>query len=135
MIKELNKILKKENKKKIYFRIHVEGEFYNREYFKKWLDIVKKFPNVIFWTYTKNLEIFNNLKEIPKNLYINLSIFNDVNKDNLKKSLKIAEKFNLNLVSNDKNLINNKKIIKCNGYCIKCKACYNKNKNIYIENH
>lgn len=34
-------------------RIHVTGDFFSREYLNMWIDIVRDFPGVTFWTYTK----------------------------------------------------------------------------------
>ena len=34
-------------------RIHVTGDFFSREYLNMWTEIVKDFPGVTFWTYTK----------------------------------------------------------------------------------
>lgn len=35
------------------FRIHVTGDMVNREYAGMWLEIIRKYPGVTFWTYTK----------------------------------------------------------------------------------
>lgn len=34
-------------------RIHVVGDFFAKAYVDTWREIIKKFPNLIFWTYTK----------------------------------------------------------------------------------
>ena len=51
MQKELNKLNCR------YFRIHTCGEFYNQEYFNKWVQIAQNNPDVIFFTYTKNINL------------------------------------------------------------------------------
>ena len=39
------------------FRIHCGGEFFDREYFEKWVSIARKIPGVMFWAYTKEKEL------------------------------------------------------------------------------
>lgn len=34
-------------------RIHAVGDFFSYDYAMMWVDIVKAFPNLVFWTYTK----------------------------------------------------------------------------------
>jgi hypothetical protein len=48
-------LISKENCR--YFRIHSCGEFYSQEYFNKWCTIAKFFPNITFYTYTKNIDL------------------------------------------------------------------------------
>ena len=36
-------------------RLHSSGDFFNQEYFDRWLEIVSAFPNIIFYAYTKSL--------------------------------------------------------------------------------
>jgi len=36
-----------------YFRIHDVGDFYNYEYLEKWVSIMREFPKVKFYAYTK----------------------------------------------------------------------------------
>lgn len=37
-------------------RIHVAGDFFSDLYIEMWKDIVKAFPHVVFWSYTKNIK-------------------------------------------------------------------------------
>lgn len=39
----------------IIVRIHVGGDFFNLRYFKAWIRVAKKFPNIVFYAYTKSL--------------------------------------------------------------------------------
>jgi len=57
MIKEI-----KEKKIKI-LRIHSSGDFYSKEYFKKWIDIIKSCPECMFFGYTRMWRVkgFNQL--------------------------------------------------------------------------
>lgn len=36
-------------------RLHSSGDFYNQEYFDQWLEITTKFPDTVFYAYTKSL--------------------------------------------------------------------------------
>jgi len=67
-VEEISKLIKKQNIK--YFRIHTCGEFYSQEYFDKWVKICKTFPDIIFYTYTKNVDI--KVKR-PKNFTLYIS--------------------------------------------------------------
>ena len=53
-----------------YFRIHTCGEFYSQKYFNDWTDIARHFPEITFFTYTKNINL--NV-ERPKNFILYLS--------------------------------------------------------------
>jgi len=56
-----------------YFRIHASGEFYDQAYINKWASIVKSFPDVIFYAYTKRLGEFDfsSLTALPNFVLIN----------------------------------------------------------------
>ena len=57
--------------KKIYYRIHTDGDFYDIEYIKKWFNICKNNKDIQFYCYTKMVKIFKCLKnEIPDNLTV-----------------------------------------------------------------
>lgn len=40
-----------------FFRMHGGGDFYNQGYLNKWLKIMKNFPKVQFYAYTKSLHL------------------------------------------------------------------------------
>lgn len=51
------------------FRIHADGDFFTQTYFDAWLEVIKKFPKVNFYAYTKSLPFWIRRKsEIPANL-------------------------------------------------------------------
>lgn len=54
---ELDRILKNKSTKQVYVRIHDSGDYYNLEYFQTWLKIAMKYPNVIFYSYTKMVKM------------------------------------------------------------------------------
>lgn len=59
-----------------YVRIHESGDFYNKEYFKAWVEVAKRMPDTKFYAYTKAVvyikEYEKALAEIP-NFTITLS--------------------------------------------------------------
>ena len=66
-------------KKNKFFRWHVAGDILNTEYFENMVEIARKHPDFIFWTYTKNYKVVNEYCEkygrsaIPFNLSIMFS--------------------------------------------------------------
>ena len=69
------------NKKHEYFRIHSSGDFYCQDYVDKWVTIIKDFPRVKFYAYTKRIEDFNfsELLSLPNMNLINSNTPNGVN--------------------------------------------------------
>jgi hypothetical protein len=63
-------------KKADYVRVHDSGDFYSRDYTKKWIKIAKMNPEVRFYAYTNSVEMVKKLK-FPKNWDI---IFSDSGK-------------------------------------------------------
>ena len=52
-------------------RIHDSGDFFNVSYTNLWIELVKNFPKVRFYAYTKSIPYFiNNYNFLPKNLKI-----------------------------------------------------------------
>ena len=46
-------------------RVHASGEFFSIEYIDAWKEIVNTFPDVVFWSYTKNALAENAFDAIP----------------------------------------------------------------------
>ena len=42
-----------------YYRVHASGEFYSQEYVDKWVTIASRFPDIIFYAYTKRKREFD----------------------------------------------------------------------------
>lgn len=59
------------------FRIHWDGDFFNRTYTEAWRDVVETFKDVQFWVYTRVAESARMLKDIG-----NLSLYYSADKDN-----------------------------------------------------
>lgn len=61
------------------FRLHVIGDFYTVEYVEKWIEIIKRLPNVIFFGSTRSwrceflAEGLKRLRDLP-NAYIKASV-------------------------------------------------------------
>lgn len=52
-----------------YIRIHISGDFYSKEYVNKWAKIAEKFPDIIFKTNTKRIDLLQYMKRVfPKNV-------------------------------------------------------------------
>lgn len=65
--------------KKVVFRIHESGDFYNRAYAEKWLAIMRHFEgvkNLVFVAYTKSVVYFDGL-ELPENFKLLASVWDD----------------------------------------------------------
>lgn len=55
-------------------RIHESGDFFSQNYFDAWIEVAKKFPNTIFYAYTKSLTYWvARLNEIPSNFKLTAS--------------------------------------------------------------
>jgi hypothetical protein len=52
-----------------FYRVHSSGDYYNKKYIAKWLEIAKENPTKIFYSYTKSIILFKGL-ELPENLII-----------------------------------------------------------------
>jgi hypothetical protein len=42
-----------------YFRIHASGDFYSQDYVNKWIKVIKAFPSITFYAYTKRAAHFD----------------------------------------------------------------------------
>lgn len=82
--------------KKVVFRIHESGDFYNRAYTNAWLTIARHFEeneNVVFLAYTKSIQWFIEigLEMVPSNFVIRSSIWADTKEY----FVAMTEKFNI----------------------------------------
>ena len=69
----LNELKRKKKLEKV--RIHDSGDFYNKEYLYKWIEIAKAMPNVEFYAYTKRVKLLkDNAAALPSNFTIIYSI-------------------------------------------------------------
>lgn len=111
-----------------YFRIHESGDFYNENYFEKWLSIIKKFPNLKFLAFTKSIFVKKYINELPKNFNLYYSVAEDTDEKNIiwELPLAFAGNYNSSLVKN---------AFECSGSCNNCLYCFNDKKNVYFKIH
>lgn len=50
-------------------RIHDSGDFFTRDYFKQWLQVIEQTPDVFFYAYTKEVEMTKKF-QLPENLVL-----------------------------------------------------------------
>lgn len=68
------------------FRIHWDGDFFSAEYAMAWSSVIKAYPDVNFWVYTRSFFAVPILAGIP-----NLSLYLSADKDNMAEAIKCAE--------------------------------------------
>lgn len=137
---------KKFKDKKVVFRIHESGDFYNLEYTKKWIAIAKHFEskeNIVFMAYTKSIPYFVKLgygsADFPKNLVVRSSLWKDTKLEHLQTT------FQYNMPIYTAATAQEMETAKNNGYnfitchcsdCGNCGLCWNNEiKNIFVKIH
>lgn len=85
------------NGKKVYFRIHESGDFYNQEYFNKWMEIIRYFendPRIVFEAYTKSIRYAiaagYGISDFPSNFIVRASVWDDTKVE----ELELIERYN-----------------------------------------
>lgn len=83
-ISEMNDAIDKQRKSRPnlkHIRIHSIGDFYDYEYFLKWIEIINSNPDITFTIYVKNFAVLKKYKDenrqVPKNLNVLLSFYPD----------------------------------------------------------
>lgn len=80
--KEINLQITRAKKKPSAIRIHASGELESASELQGWVDVAKNHPGIMFYLYTKNYEavdkVLNKEKELPKNFFINISIWHNI---------------------------------------------------------
>jgi len=127
--------------RKIIFRIHESGDFYNREYVRKWIFIINYFAHdsrIKFVAYTKSIVFFKNIDiNGMKNFTLRYSLWADTKAD----QKAIAENMEMPtytaLSKEDIARLEKNSFFKCECKdCGTCLACFNKNiKRIICEIH
>ena len=67
-IKEAQRLALKRGKQDCIIRIHDSGDFFSDEYAQKWFNVIRQFPTVVFYAYTKQVSYFKSLADTPENL-------------------------------------------------------------------
>jgi hypothetical protein len=124
--------------KEQYFRLHMGGDFFNEDYTYAWKHVIKEWPLVKFWTYTRSLFAIPILADC-KNLSLYLSC-DPVNQEEVLKAYEPYREYsNIAIAwmgnSFPENLVNDRKYLKCpevskklkstkdEGACSRCRAC------------
>jgi len=127
---EMTANIKRLNKKGIYkyFRIHESGDFYSEEYFIKWLNIVKRFPDIKFLAFTKSKFVKKYVDQLPDNFHIYFSVWADTNLEDIVWDLPMA-------FAGDYRHILDKDVFQCTGKCEECLHCFNKKQDLHFNIH
>lgn len=82
----------KKSKDNLNFRLHTSGDFFSLEYAEAWAEVMKKFPNVRFWAYTRSF--------IPAANYVapligipNLSLYLSCDPNNYEEAEKVFDQY------------------------------------------
>lgn len=141
MIEFLTLQLKKRSNKgkQLVYRIHESGDFYNREYMEKWINIANYFKDsngIIFQAYTKSLRYLVEIMEDKGigldgiNIHFTYSIWQDTKKEDISKAkelnLQTYEAFNKEIISQK---VENEGYFECE--CINCGKCLECYKDVY----
>lgn len=74
------------------FRIHWDGDFFSREYAEAWAIVVKHFPHIRFWVYTRSFTEELNVIPVIANIP-NLTVYLSADKDNRALANTVAAQF------------------------------------------
>lgn len=84
-VAECDKINAKGNLASYDFRIHIDGDFFSREYAEAWAKVISDFPQVRFWAYTRTFDIVDVLAGLD-----NLNLYVSADPDNIVKANEVA---------------------------------------------
>ena len=123
-----------------YFRWHVSGDILDINYFSEMVEIARRHPDFVFWTYTKMYSIVNDycdlfsVYSIPENLHIMFSKWDGLEMNNPYNFPIFACK----MKDGNKDKMEWDKMFKCVGNCDYCKAhctgCI-KGENTFADEH
>lgn len=77
-VNETDKSVARGNVATYDFRIHWDGDFFSRDYAQAWANVIREFPSVQFWAYTRTLDVIDILAGID-----NLSLYLSGDPDNI----------------------------------------------------
>jgi len=128
LVDEFMQWYESKRKKPKYFRIHVSGDFYNEDYFMKWIDIAKRCPDTKFLAFTK----VHKLASIPRsgNFELVCSMFKGMDDSGIPHDAAIA------YAGKEEDYNNMREFIECPGNCETCGVCWSlSKKNISVRFH
>lgn len=89
---ERNDAIAKGKKATADFRIHWDGDFFSRDYAMAWANVIKRFPHITFWVYTRSfyapVNVIDIIADIP-----NLNVYLSADKDNIQTANAIASEY------------------------------------------
>lgn len=113
-----------------FVRLHVSGDFFSQEYLNKWIQIARKFPNHLFYCYTKAISL--DYSKRPDNLVVYLS-------DDMRVLQEHYDRFDgVATISFDKKPIPGWILCRHQSnktHCAHCQLCMQKGNNIYFNIH
>ena len=134
MIKTISRIAKGTRKKEIIVRIHESGDFYNRAYVNKWLQIIAFFAfdkRIKFIAYSKSFVFFDGLN-LPKNFFFRASIWADTKPE----QLEIVRRNHWKIYTAVDKFRKGDKFTRCRcKNCATCKKCWQSYQDIRCEIH
>lgn len=130
-----------------YFRLHYSGDFFDERYLNNVIKIIKEFPYVKFWVYTRSFWAVEKLSRC-KNIAVYLSIDPQNEKEGLAIWKKLKKRTNVGLAKMGDHEVSgeNIKFVTCpetskkiknekdKGACAKCGLCYKYTDNIKLRN-
>lgn len=71
-----------------FMRLHYSGDFFSTDYAQAWVTVIKEFPEVRFWVYTRSFDVVEYLVDCE-----NLTVFMSVDPVNKDRALVIYQRF------------------------------------------
>lgn len=134
MVYTIMETAKRSKAKNIVVRIHESGDFYNREYANKWLEIAnlcKADKRIKFIAYTKSFVYFDGVK-LPKNFNLRASLWDDTTE--AQKEIVSRNGWNIYAAVEQFQSGDNFTRCRCKD-CATCKKCWQNYKDIRCEIH
>lgn len=97
-VAETDKIISKGDVATYDFRIHWDGDFFSRDYATAWANVIKAFPNVTFWAYTRTFAGNVNVIDILAGID-NLNLYLSADADNIISANAIAEQYGVSIAT------------------------------------
>jgi len=141
---------KKNKGKTIFFRIHEAGDFYDREYTDKWVQIANHFKGnrkIVFMAYTKSLPFVKAMYKKYGKENVNITFKSSIWEDTKEKFVKMTEEVGMSVFTAlPKGQLEEKNYFSCPASeafkntpkekdCGQCKVCYVGSVNVAIEIH
>ena len=133
--KVIEKMITLSPHKETFVRIHEDGDFYDMEYFNKWMNIAKNNKNITFEAYTKEPELLEKVEKINsenENVVLRFSLM----EDSATETIQFVRENNLpnyTCLGTKKKDAEAKKVFeyvapknRCMDSCEYCKKCYRK---------